>query len=339
MGNGEKFILSGTVYPNMAWSRRQWLKLSATGAAVGLSGCLGTMTGGEYPNESINIVVGFPEGGGADTHTRKYRPHISDELGVSLEIENNPGSGGLVGTTQVYNAEPDGYTIGAVTPPTEMTAQTQNPQDYDLTDFEAIATMGIIGMSVVTHEDHNIQDFEELASKFQDGEFTHIGASEGSALEVVLAPMLSEEQYGLEYQNLVGYGGTGETLQAVLNKEIDAGLTSIPATSAAVGDGINPVVVLGDSRDPALPDVPSISDDLGYPEIGAASAAYVGFLAPPETSQDRVEKLANSVEEASQSDEIQSWHEDDGMDITVMKTTEFQNTLEELSDLVDQFTS
>ena len=64
-----------------------------------------------YPTRSIRGVVTAAPGGGNDFVARVLAQRLSESLGQPVVIDNRGGSGGLVGTTVVASAVPDGYTL------------------------------------------------------------------------------------------------------------------------------------------------------------------------------------------------------------------------------------
>ena len=64
-----------------------------------------------WPNRPIKLVVPYTPGGGTDILGRMLGRRLSDALGVSVVIENRPGSDGSIGTDAVAKAQPDGYTL------------------------------------------------------------------------------------------------------------------------------------------------------------------------------------------------------------------------------------
>jgi len=64
-----------------------------------------------WPSKPIHIVVTFAPGGAADIWARIIAEHLSKALNQSVVVENRGGGGGIVASTQVARAEPDGYTI------------------------------------------------------------------------------------------------------------------------------------------------------------------------------------------------------------------------------------
>lgn len=69
----------------------------------------------KWPTRPITIIVGFSAGSGTDLGARYFAQALEKQLGVSVIVENVPGSGSWRAWNQImYNTEPDGYTIGLV---------------------------------------------------------------------------------------------------------------------------------------------------------------------------------------------------------------------------------
>src|ERR1700678_3667621 len=65
----------------------------------------------DYPSQLIKIVVPFTPGGTSDLLAREIGHNLSADWGQPVVIENRPGAGGAIGTTEVAHATPDGYTL------------------------------------------------------------------------------------------------------------------------------------------------------------------------------------------------------------------------------------
>lgn len=64
-----------------------------------------------YPSKPIRWIVPFTAGSTSDTVCRTLQPELSRLLGQPVVIENRPGAGGSLGTTEGAKAAPDGYTL------------------------------------------------------------------------------------------------------------------------------------------------------------------------------------------------------------------------------------
>ena len=71
---------------------------------------------GGYPNHVVRIIVPFTPGGIVDNIARVVGEQLQARLGQPVLVENKVGAGGAIGTNHVAAAEPDGYTLLAVSP-------------------------------------------------------------------------------------------------------------------------------------------------------------------------------------------------------------------------------
>ena len=94
----------------------------------------------EYPDRPITVVIPLGAGGSHDLHARGITPILSEILGQPVVVSLVPGGAGMKGTTQVANANPDGYTIifthNAFD---QLTPQTRKVEFDPTTAFKSIA--------------------------------------------------------------------------------------------------------------------------------------------------------------------------------------------------------
>ena len=81
---------------------------------LGLALCLAMTvpaTAADYPDKPVRIVVPFPPGGTSDVLARIVATGLSERMGQQFVVDNRPGASGVIGTSMVAKAEPDGYTL------------------------------------------------------------------------------------------------------------------------------------------------------------------------------------------------------------------------------------
>lgn len=66
----------------------------------------------EFPNRPIEIIVSYAAGGSTDLLFRELADLGNKYLRQPIIVVNKPGGGGTLGAGYVYNAKPDGYTLG-----------------------------------------------------------------------------------------------------------------------------------------------------------------------------------------------------------------------------------
>src|SRR6187401_791112 len=69
----------------------------------------------QYPTRTIKLVVPFSAGGSTDIIARLTAEQMRKELGQTVIVENVGGAAGALGTQQVAQATPDGYTLAIAT--------------------------------------------------------------------------------------------------------------------------------------------------------------------------------------------------------------------------------
>jgi len=64
-----------------------------------------------YPSRPVTLVVPYAPGGGADIIARLLADAMKPHLGQPVIVTNRPGGQGTIGTAEVIQGQPDGYTI------------------------------------------------------------------------------------------------------------------------------------------------------------------------------------------------------------------------------------
>lgn len=302
----------------VAVDRRRFVKRAAalTGtASVALSGCLDdTDTEGEFPNDDFNVIIPFGQGGGTDMTTRAVWDTITDLLGVSPQYENVPGAAGMQGTSQIYQAQDNGYTVGPLNSPFVTQILLQEP-GFTLDEFRHIGIYASEAWVFVTNPELDIDGFDELVESYQDGELETIGAQQPGAPNHILAEVLKNNpEFDMAWNNHIAYDGSGPIIEAVASGEVPAGIVTETAAEGA-SDMVDTLVSLSSEGSSVFGDLPAYTD-YGFPqEIDFMGEFNRSFIAPPETSDDRVNVLNNALQEALEDEELQEIGENAGMEL------------------------
>ena len=92
-------------------ARRVTLSRIATlviiGVALGAAGTAAAQTG----DRAVKIILPVATASGVDTITRASQQALSKALGHPVVVENQPGAGGIVGTSALVRSPPDGMTL------------------------------------------------------------------------------------------------------------------------------------------------------------------------------------------------------------------------------------
>lgn len=143
-------------------TRRDFL---AGAAALAGTIATGVARGANYPNQPIRYIVGFAPGGTSDLVARVINPMLASSLGQPVVIENIPSAGGVIATSTVAKAAPDGYTVEH----TSNAFLTVTPHlikvPYDpLRDLEPVAYLGSSVQVLCVHPSLPVQSVAEFVA-------------------------------------------------------------------------------------------------------------------------------------------------------------------------------
>ncbi len=263
-------------------------------------------TAQDYPNRTIRMIVPFGAGGPTDVFTRALAEELRKSLGQSFVMENRPGAGTIIGTTEAAKSAPDGYTLLMVSA-TQTTVETLNPnKPYRLMrDFVPVASVMNSELVLVVHPSvpvNTLQEFIALA-KARPGKLNY--ASSGLGSNYHMAAELVKNLAGIDIQHVPYKGSTGARAD-ILSGQIEMMFDSVPTMAATIADGrVKALGTSGRTRSAALPDVPTIAE-AGIP--GYDATIWIGVVAPAGTPRPIVELLNREINKILSRPEIQdSW--------------------------------
>lgn len=254
-----------------------------------------------FDGETINVIVPYNPGGGFDAFVRVLAPMLEEQLeGVRVTVENQPGGGGLIGANAIFQAEPDGLTIGLINYPGAVFAEATAQEGVQVqnADWTFLSRLGAINPLVYTGPDSGYDDFDSILDANEPVVFG-IG---GVGSDAYYATVVMSEVLGFPNEIVGGYPGSGEADGALIVGEVDASVNSIDAALATIeGSGAIPVVFIGAEPSDKLPDVPSITEfgDADQQEVLDALAAIYDLerliVAPPGLDDARADCLGEAI--------------------------------------------
>jgi tripartite-type tricarboxylate transporter receptor subunit TctC len=225
----------------------------------------------KYPARSVEIVVGSPPGGLADTLTRMLARYFEKYLKTSFVPINKPGPSQMMAASYVAKARPDGYTIGQLGNPVILAELTGQASGYSVDELRIICQLTTFGLVIAVPDDSpwkTFQNFVDYARKNPGVKYAHHGVGSGPHQRMELLNMHAK-------LGLIGIPlkGDAEILPALLGKHVPVGVLSpqTAKTQAAAGklrilysfddptlEGLNPSTpsrqsVFGKS----MPDIPT----------------------------------------------------------------------------------
>jgi len=227
-----------------------------------------------WPTRPITLVMPYAVGGGADLMARLLADSLQKTLGQPVTVANITGAGSVLGSRQVANAAPDGYTllmnhIGMTTAP----ALFKNLQFDPVTSFEPIGLIAQIPMLVVGSKQLPAQDAKQLIEHVRKNGDKVTMASSGMGSGTHLCAMLFEKAVGAKV-TMVQYKGSAPAYADIIAGRVDLMCDSTGGSVAQVKGGlVNAFVVTGNKRIESLPSVP-FSSEAGLNDLGAMTVWY-----------------------------------------------------------------
>jgi len=320
-------------------SRRKALKLgAAVGSTALITGCIGsTGIGGQdsFPTEEVVLINPYPPGGGTDAYFSQLVDPLSEELGVNVSQEYVSGAGGAAGVRQAYQEDNSHGPVNLNIPNhTILQFKLDNP-GYKIQEFSGIGSFAWDGFVLITPAD-GYGTFEELRTAYQNGEATTIaGETPGGNSHMAIWSM--KQNWGLDYDEYVGYDGGGDIISAVLRGEVDAGAMGTVPVGPYLEEGeVNALVFTGDESHPSIEDVPT-SSDLDLESIAGIGTFYRTMAGPPSLEGDARDTFEEAFLNALESDSVQSWAEESGNPIIPQGSDVVNDVIQESFEMEDLY--
>jgi tripartite-type tricarboxylate transporter receptor subunit TctC len=246
--------------------------------------------GDDYPNRLVRLIIGFPAGSGPDIVGRVIGQGLSEKLGQSVVVENRPGAGSNLATSDVAHASPDGYMLMLLTTANVINATLYTNLNYDL--LRDIAPVGSIDNEpfvLVVNPSVPAKTMPEFIAyaKANPGKITMSSAGIGSAPHI-FGEML-QKMAGVQFTH-VPY--RGNPLPDLIGGQVDFFIGPVQSSLEYIRGGkLRALAMTTAKRFDGLPDVPVIADFVpGYDASG-----WLGIGAPKATPPDVIVRLNQAL--------------------------------------------
>jgi tripartite-type tricarboxylate transporter receptor subunit TctC len=294
--------------------------------AVAIAAIAAPAAAQDYPNRTIRFIVPFGAGGPTDVFTRALGEELRKSLGQPIVMENRPGAGTIIGTTEVARAAPDGYTLLMISA-TQTTVETLNPnKSYRLMrDFVPVAPLMNSELVLVVPERSPVNSLKELIALAKAKPGTLNYGSSGPGSNYHMAGELIKNLAGIDIVHIPYKGSTGARGD-IISGQIDMMFDSVPTMAPTIEGGrVKALGTSGKVRSPILPNVPTIAE-AGIADYNAT--IWIGVMAPAATPKDIVELLNREINKILQRPDIaESWRRQ-GANTMVMRPEEFGTYIE-----------
>ena len=243
-----------------------------------------------WPARPIKLLIPLAAGSAVDTVARIVTEKMSEELGQTFVIENQPGASGIVGMRAGARAEPDGYTVLAVNDSiTTMLPNLKSDAGYDpVRDFAPVTQMAAINFGFIAHPSFapsTIRELLELARQ-KPGSIDFGSGGPGSPQHVAMELFMWKTGVKL---NHTPYRGVTFAFNDVVAGHVPTMIVGFPAPNQFVPAGrLKLLAVTSARRSKVFPDAPTV-EEAGVP--GFEFSTWAGLVAPARTPPEIVARL------------------------------------------------
>jgi len=280
----------------MQLDRRFFLAAAAAWLAAGATAAPGPEW---QPDRAIRLVVPFGPGGATDIVARVLSVQLSATLGQQVVVDNKSGAGGIIGTSIVKEARPDGYTllvstIGFGANPALYRDREQKLPFDPIKDFTHIAQLDVVPTLLVVPPKVGVRTAKELLAlaRARPGELTFGSAGYGTINH--LAGEMVKATTGVKMTH-VPYRSGGASVAAVVGGEITMLFATTPTALSFIKNGnLVPIATSGSGRIALAPEVPSMGDTIP----GFDVVEWQGIVGPAGMPQPVVSRLHKEIASA-----------------------------------------
>lgn len=275
----------------------------------------------QYPERPIKIIVPFGPGGFTDVAARILQKELAPAFGQAIIIENKPGAGSTIGTTEVAKAKPDGYTLVMISTAHVISPHLYKQMPYDaLKDFSPVMKLAEGPYVLAIHPSLPVKNVQELIAlaKASPGKIDYASSGNGSAQHLVGA--LFEKMAGAD-MNHVPYKGSNQAMNDVLGGQVKVTFAGVPNVLPNIANGkLKALGVSTSKRYSDMPDVPTIAE-AGVP--GYDATIWLGILAPPGTPREVVQKINAEITKVLSTPESRKLMASAGVDVATSTPEQF----------------
>jgi tripartite-type tricarboxylate transporter receptor subunit TctC len=247
-----------------------------------------------FPTRRIQMIVPYPAGGIVDISTRIVTDKLAEIWHQPIIVEAKPAASGNLAWDQVSRAQPDGYTWIFVGPATMANPRIYAKLRWSEKNFIPVGATVWAPAVFVVHPSLPVNTLAEFIDyvRSRRGAVNWAVPGTGGSQHLNTAIFINLMKLDM---SAVPYNGQPPAILDVMANRVQFASSSIGLVAQHVDSGaLKPLAVIGITRSPFLPNVPTMSE-AGYPEINVVP--WYGYGVPRGTPQPIVDKIAAGINE------------------------------------------
>ncbi len=233
---------------------------------------------GEFvPNKPIQMIAAAAPGGGSDVMARTIAQIVASEklAPQPMVVQNIPGGGSAIGTTQVARMKGDTHALLVFNPASVAGLLVAGKGAATVRDLTMIAQLALDEQFIVVKSDSRFKTIQEIVAeaKKKENALSIAGADQADRV----CSRLFEKAAGVKTR-FVQFNSGGEAITALLGGHVDMIWANPPEFIAQYeAKMVRPIVVAQENRIPQFKDVPTFREGA----MDVIFKFYRGVVAPP----------------------------------------------------------
>jgi tripartite-type tricarboxylate transporter receptor subunit TctC len=296
-----------------------------------------------FSGKSIEIWIGAATGGGYDINARLVARHMPNHIAgqPAMVPKNMPGGGSLRATNLVYAVAPkDGTVIGAPSRAViTMPLLGVEAAKFDANKLIWIGSVVTEDSSCIAWHGSGVRTWDDLMAK------KLIVGTSGPGTSTHTYALLLTKLFDARMELVSGYPGGKEVQLALERHEVDGACGSYSSLKTQKPEWVrdklvNFLVLIGQSRNPEIPDVPAITEIPQSDEVRSIlkvvlvpQTAGRPLMLPPDVPADRVALLRRAFDATVKDPKFREDATRIGLDVQPVTGEEVQRLVAEVSAL------
>jgi tripartite-type tricarboxylate transporter receptor subunit TctC len=302
-------------------------RLGCKGFIAAITMLFALLSVAQAQDKVVRLIVPFGPGAAQDLMARTISQELGAALGQTVIVENKAGAGGVIGTTLVSRAAPDGQTLDMAAAGHLIAKYVYKNLPYEpLTALVPAGYTGLVGYVLIVPGDSPINSVGDLIKMVKEnpGKYNYSSAGNGSITHLAMAYFAGLAGLQMEH---IPMKSTGDAVMEVLTGRA---LATISANIVALGfkddKRVKLIAVTGAERSKFLPQIPTIAES-GLP--GYAVSSWFGLLAPAGTPKPVLDKIQAATAKVMKDPVVLERLDKQGVEVSILTNEEFAQVLKE----------
>lgn len=287
---------------------------------------IGATQAASWPQKQVRVIVPYAAGSVTDTMARLVFDQVQRNTGQPFVVENRGGASGMIGTSIVTKAAPDGYTlVVAPSAPLATNALLYKKLPYDLKDLTPVALLGETPSVLLVSNQIPANSAPELL-KFMgnpQNRLAYASPGVGTLSHLYMAYLVSLS--GGELPHIV-YQSGGQIMTGLIANDIQVATMPPIGIGAFVSQGkMKAIAMVGPRRSPLMPNLATLREQ----GIDFAPVGWFGVATTGGTPADVVAAINKAITTALKDPAVLEALNQRGMDVIEKTAPEFASYVSE----------